>query len=54
VERDATTLGDAQEAGPPDEAEGTDGRLGRMSSLVWILLFLLIVIANALRGVGGD
>jgi hypothetical protein len=55
VEPDATTLdGDAQEAGPPDEAEGTDGRLGRTSSLVWILLFLLIVIANALRGIGGD
>lgn len=57
VERDATTLGGVEEAGPPDEAEGTEGtegRLGRTSSLVWILLFLLIVIANALRGVGGD
>jgi hypothetical protein len=54
MERDAPTLDDAQEAGPLDDAEGANGRLGRMSSIVWILLFLLIVIANALRGVGGD
>jgi hypothetical protein len=54
VERGSTTLEDAEEAGPVDEADGTGGGLGRMASLFWILLFLLIVIANALRGVGGD
>jgi hypothetical protein len=54
MENGATTLEDAEEAGPLDEAEGTEGRPGRMTSLIWILLFLLIVIANALRGIGGD
>jgi hypothetical protein len=52
MENGATTLEDAEEAGPLDEAGGTEGRPGRMTSLVWILLFLLIVIANALRGIG--
>ena len=54
VERGSTTLEDAEEAGPVDEADGTGSGLGRTASLFWILLFLLIVIANALRGVGGD
>jgi hypothetical protein len=54
VERGSTTLEDAEEGRPVDETEGTGGGLGRMASLFWILLFLLIVIANALRGVGGD
>ena len=47
-----TTVEDV--AATAEEAEQGNGRLGRMASLVWIVLFLLIVIVNALRGIGGE
>ena len=37
-----------------EEAEEGGRGIGKLTSLVWIVLFLLIVIANALRGIGGE
>jgi hypothetical protein len=52
VEAGGTTFEDAEEA--EEAAEEADGRRAGIGNLVWVLLFLLIVILNALRGVGGD
>ena len=45
-------LGDVPE--PTADGAEDERRAGKLTSLVWIVLFLLVVIANALRGVGGD